>query len=548
LYLHEEKGEPVTNRVSTPSVYREGIFNTLHCGQLMIPLQGVGERSSCRRRALASSAFYVIMAGVILWMEYFPLQQLWRTGGYLCYQNAFDEAGYLQYDLSRACLDLHGLHRASQALVCFGHRCGLSGSWINLTLDILCLTLFLSLVRAIFRRLNCSDTQASLSALACTFLPAAFSGQNPIICKAFSWSVQTGWLYWLAVPEAWFLPISRSPEPQVSLVLIALSVLIGLRLRSFWPTYVCVPFLYPFVQIPYLFCLVSIHAQYSVTVLRARPWLVYSATFLVLGLLARIKLQFLMPTDIREVLTPTHLPMLSATGTIALVLQFIMRPLIVPTFRPLSVAASLAPWAAVNLQVITGYIGQPVNFEQFAGSICCVLILVLAALPVLQRPLVALGGGVALGLLICIHGWLSYRNQTDLVAKLPLNKTFVDLLAKDSANVAINDYWVASMAALVHARQPATVFGYQHACLVEKDRFACYQQAKRAINRDPELALKFAETFKRLDALYRYGTTDFILLHSGRKKIFSPTCDPDAVPTTGEIPALTIVLVEGPKH
>src|SRR4051794_1541869 len=130
------------------------------------------DRSEAGREALPAWLIAPALAGAAVWMAWFPIHQL-RTTGYLCYQNAYDEMSYLQYEFSWALL---GWTRAGQFLVHLGHHCGLSGAWINLALDTACLLLFPLLVRAIFRRLGYSATQAGLTALACTFLPIVFAG------------------------------------------------------------------------------------------------------------------------------------------------------------------------------------------------------------------------------------------------------------------------------------------------------------------------------------------------------------------------------------
>src|SRR5688500_1291763 len=203
-----------------------------------------------RRSAVAAT---ILLALLIL--NAYPLYQLSTTGGPLFFTNAFDEAVYLQYDYSRA---VQQLSRAGQYPVTWAHELGLSGGWINFILDLTMPLLFLWLLRGIALQLGMEPRRATLVAVAGTVLPALAGGANPVVSRLFVWNLQGPLLGWLTIPEAHFLPLFRSPEPQFSFVVGAAAVLLALRLRSFWPAYVAAPFLYSFVVVPYVFVVLAL--------------------------------------------------------------------------------------------------------------------------------------------------------------------------------------------------------------------------------------------------------------------------------------------------
>lgn len=501
---------------------------------------------STRQEQLLVYAFWLGLFATTVWMEWFPLQQAVATRGYLFYDNAADEHVYLQYDYSRA---LCKPTRYSQFLVTLAHECGLSGGWINFTLDTVCLLVVPLLFRRIFIVLGWSHAVAGMLGLGLCFLPAAFlTTANPPLNLFMKIVHSKDWLlYWISGPNPyyWYLPISRSPEPQISLILMACTVLVCLRWRCFWPAYLALPFLYSWVVVPFAFCLFVLHARYWLERLGASCWLAYPASALLVGLLALVHLHFLTPEMMFVLLANSRLPIISVTGLIALGLALGLRRWMPVQLRPAALAIALAPTVAVNIQIVTGYFATPHSFELNAGIICCALLVLFALAPYLGERGTALSFLVAMTLLIWHHGSESFRWQETLTKPFPRDPALWHALATDSENVALNNLYCASVASMLYPRQPITVFGDQTVShVLPESTYERYLLAKRQIEADPKLAAAFTETFGSLDWLFRNMCTDWNLTHLGRRTSFPRRQDP-VLPSDSKL-NLRIFQVETP--
>lgn len=200
--------------------------------------------------------FYLMIFALIAMTAALPVYQALQTGGYVFYMTAYDETTYLQYDFSKA---VQGPARPGQYLVTLGHELGLSGGWLNALFDAATLLAFPLLGRAILLRLGLETRTAQMGALLLMVLPMLVGTPNPLIARLHDWHDRAGWIYWLNMPEMFASALIRSPEPQFSLLLLAAGVWVAVRFRSYWPVYLTIPFLYPFVALPAAFATLACH-------------------------------------------------------------------------------------------------------------------------------------------------------------------------------------------------------------------------------------------------------------------------------------------------
>ncbi len=477
----------------------------------LVPLDPAAQKRG--RRVLIGLTVFLTIA--LCW---FPLRQLIQTNGLLCYQNAFDEYSYLQYDFSKATLSPT---RSGQALVYLGHRLGLSGGWINLSMDMGCTVGLFLAASWLFCKLGFSLRQSSVAGMALLLLPILFGGFNPWMNWWFERVVHSRFLYWIAAPQAWYLPISRSPEPQFSLVLATANIAAALHWRRFWVAYLCIPFLYPFILVPYLFTLVSLHAcQYW----RLNGWKVLWAllgAYSLACLGAWVQVAILSPPRLREMMVASHLPVVSTTGIISVLLFILLRQFTQTHLRQASLVIALAPTFANNLHVLSGYFSAPHNFEQYAGVVSCSLVLILAIVPWLQYRILETGAVLGLVWLGLAHAQDCYRNQQTITAHLQLTPELLSALREDPTGVVVEDSSVASLLSLLYPQQPTTPLALQNSYPILAERsFPRYVQVRATLLRDPTLAASYEKSLAELDRFYRYESEDFILWHNRRKTQF----------------------------
>jgi hypothetical protein len=467
------------------------------------------------RSALPLLAFWGVVALCLAMTLAYPAYQLGKTGGLLYYVNGPDETSYLQYAFSRA---VESLSRPGQYLVSLGHAWGLSGGWINVAADALALLAFPWLCRLLLRRVGWSSAQASLGALLVLVLPMAFQESNPIINGLSEWNVRSGLIYWLNMPDMATSPLTRSPEPQFSLVLLAAAMWVALRLRTFWPIYPVLGVMYPFVSIPAAFVLLACHlrAHWPARARRLATAGPLALAFVAVGAACWAYYHVLVGEAARLVVIPSHLPLISLTGLLALGLFAALRRGMAPEYRFFALAVALAPWVASNQQLISGHIPQPSNFEQYLG---CVAAAVVAALGVQARP--RLGAGlVALGVgLFVAASYQNFRINQSYMIRLPMTPELASALREDSPNTVVNDVGLSAMLGLAYARQAPTALATDKIFTMVSEGYAAeYSCLKRQIAADYPGA--FDASFRWLDDAYDDGGQGYLMAHINRKRDF----------------------------
>lgn len=464
---------------------------------------------------MSNRIFSIVVLLVVSATCAYPIYQLWQTGGPLHYANGHDETSYLQYDFSKA---TQGPTRVSQFLVTGLHEVGLSGGSINLLFDLLAIPVFLFFTSRAFQLLGFTPSKANLCAFAMAFLPLLFGGLNPWIYKLFFQNWQNGRIFWMATPEAVFPPLVRTPEPQFSFALLSIAAWWALKKRSYWWMYPVLPFLYPFIAVPCGFVVLSLHLRQFVPAFRSRSWLSPIVAFTAISAALFVYHAVLLPAELKDLTVTTRLPMLSFTALVSLAIFAVGYRFCEPRFRFFLALVALAPLATVNVQVVAGWIAAPNAYEQYFGIVCAACVLVFSYNRASGRYAI-FATSILLALFSAHREFVVNRAFNSTVT---LSDELLDDLKTNPENVAVNDTVMASRLNMLYPKQPATRFGFERSLPAVCDEYAVrdYLRAKRSILLRPELAGAYTTVFTTLDGAYAYESTNFSLLHVGRKTNF----------------------------
>lgn len=472
---------------------------------------------------MSNRLFIIVLVVMLLLLNAYPIYQLFTTGGYLFYTNAFDETSYLQYDFSQ---QVQNILYVGQYTVTLAHNIGLSGGWINFIFDVISLLAFIIIIRGVLKQLGFDDKRANLSSFLIMILPLLFGGLNSVVNKLFYYSLSSGLINWITIPEASFLPIVKSPEPQFSLVILCLSLYFSLKKKSFIPLYLCIPFLYPFIRMPFAFIVLSVHLRTKIPFM-AKYALTPLVSFTILSSILMVYFNFYIDNNLKESLVNSHYPLLSFTSSLALLSYLISYRGIPENLRYVALMIALSPMVAANHQIVSGWIAQPSNFEQNFGIYCIVIVLILSIHDIALQTL----AGILAMMLLLISAYKNFDYNYNQNSRLILDNKMITELKTDSANVAINDVHLASLLSMVFPRQPSTMFGYEKTFSGQgKKNIASYLCAKKEIFKDRQLKDRFNNVFKTLDHAYKFENKDFILLHITRKKDFKIENDIEITP------------------
>jgi hypothetical protein len=469
--------------------------------------------------------FYLLIAALVAMTVALPIYLALQTGGFVVYMNGYDESSYLQYDFSKF---VQSPTRPGQYLVTLGHELGLSGGWINAVLDALVLVAFPLLGRAIFRHLGWAPRAANMGALLLMVLPMVAGTANPLIARLHDWNDRSGLVYWLNMPEMFASALVRSPEPQFSLVLLAVGVLVAVRLRSPWPVYLALPFLYPFVALPAAFVTLACHLRARWPFPRAATWGPLAAAFVALSIAAWAYYNVLVSENIRRIMIDSHLPLISFTAGLALLAYGTLRRWIPEQLRFAALAIALAPLAGANQQLISGHIPQPNNFEHYFGTFAASAVVLLA---IAHRPRIA---AVALsigGLLFAQTAYVAFKTGMGQQRAFPLTPELVRLLKDDPGHVVVDDGMLASMLSMVHPRQASTALGFEKTYAgVAARHLETYLCIKRQVLADHPGNERLRAQFRWIDDGFEYGSQNVLVSHIGRKTTFTKLVDLHAEP------------------
>ncbi len=463
----------------------------------------------------------------------FPVYQLFKTNGYLFYSNAYDESSYLSYEGS---LFIQGM-RISQYLVTLLHEMGFSGGSINFIFDLFCTGVTLLFTRKIFIGLGFKSNDASLGAFLVFSLPVFFGMANPWYSLIFNANLSSGSIFWITLPEAYFPAFYRTPEPQFSWMLLSVVSYTCLKKKTFLPLYFVIPFLLEFIRIPLLFIVLSLHfssfnEKRKIFNFKYAQILIGFIVFVLISLLILIYYKLWIEGSFLDAyLTQTHLPLVSGTSMVALLVVFGGKRFLSDDVCRFSFFTALASLVALNTQVFSGIIAAPTNFEQYFGVIALVFLTALVVLSIKPFSWLKYGLAVAGMMLMVLYTKTIFQNHSHPIFTNELPQELVLNLKNNSSRVILENVHLASALSMVLPQQHLTGLSYNQTFPFAAEKyFDNYLCVKEKISSEKEIYKKFQNSLKILDHAYKYQNSDFVLLHIKRKTHFDVYFDIDIKP------------------
>jgi hypothetical protein len=196
-------------------------------------------------------ALWVALLGALIVLpNLFAFEQFRATNGYLFYVNAFDEPTYLSYD--GAMMTRSPTHAAEYLIVGL-HNLGVSGGYINLLFDLIFPVLIVTFLRRIALLVGFSALESIVYPFLIVALPVLFGYSNPYYATLFNRNYASWTLSWITLPQAYYPPFFRTPEPQSSLLLLAIATYAALKRQSYLIALGAAAIVYPLVGVPYAF-------------------------------------------------------------------------------------------------------------------------------------------------------------------------------------------------------------------------------------------------------------------------------------------------------
>ncbi len=473
-------------------------------------------------RRLFSVAIAVILSGFLA----FPIYQATQTGGVLFYINGIDESSYLSYPFSSYAISAFSGGRVSSFLVLALHQLGLSGGYCNVLFDTFStITILLGLVR-LLGLLGYDRDDARRGALLIFLLPLVFGSFNPVFYALSELSLSGLLSGWIVTPFNPELPFARSPEPQLSFLLIVIWLNIFVRTRLLIPAaFVLAPLLYSFVRVPFLFAVIA-----SIPGLRVRLRHRLLCAWVLIGVIVTAFLWVSNSQHIEWLSVRSRLPIISVMGLCALVFYASLRnraPAWLLAPLPILVAST---WIGQNTQVISGVLAAPAHYEQYwsitvVGFLAAITIISFSQMKNLWIML-------ALSVFIA-QSAQSFSLNLGVSRKLFHPKEALAAVKKAAESVAVDDLYLASFLDLAYPNQPATLFSFNRTYDTTSDasyhRYLCGRH--HIEQNDPDRARSFAEVFNRLDYGYQVrGIDQMITAGRGqikRRELSPPDCARD---------------------
>ncbi len=402
---------------------------------------------------ISQKTFVLILILMIVAGVAFPLYQLLALNGYIFYLNGLDEASHLSWWYATYVVDESGRMRESSRLVRSLHRLGLSAGYINLLFDICAPACMIVCIKRIFDRLGYESPQARAASIITFSVPVMFSFANPFIEWLAEFHFRPGIVEWLAMPYMSNTPLLRTPEPQISWLLIL--VIVACVKRASWIPWILIvvsPLLYPFVRLPLLFISVASILVHRTSLLCS---LLLSSLFIV-GC-TMLYLKFLSESALQKFFIFSHLPVISFTGAVAAIVYIATQRHARVALRPLMAIGIASIWLVQNTQLVSGWFVTPVNFEQYWGVM---IIAFVAAVVVLGKPQL-LKGYVFLGVLcFFVAGLRDFRINLDMVSRIAEPEVVLPALAQSAADMVFDDTYTATVLDMVHPKQAPTAFSW----------------------------------------------------------------------------------------
>ncbi len=469
----------------------------------------------------AKSVFFL---AIIILPNLFPLYQLFLTKGYLFYQNAFDEYSYLSYEAASYEM---GFSRLSRYLVKWLHELGLSAGYINFIFDLVCPGVMGYFILKIFILLGFDKNKSLLAAVLIMMIPILIGGSNPIYSIIINSTLSSGWVYWLVMPGAYYPPFYRTPEPQLSYLLMVLAIYHSIKRKTFIPLYFAVPFLYGFLRVPYLFIVFSCHLseinkKYNFVRMKYAGWLIGFLSYALVSMMVGLYYEFALKDVLNAEFFPaTRLPLFSGTFGICLLIWKLLPRYCKWESSSFYAFIVAAPLAAVNSQIISGFISVPINFEQSFGVICFSFLATIFVLSLREQkwvfPVLSILG-ISLSVIFSFH--VFSINSNPVLLEKPSQK-LIKALREDAFNVVFESNALASTMSMMLSKQSYTGLAisqsYGFGAPKYFDKYLCL---KEKIKQYPEKAEQYKSALMALDNGYKHLHSDFVFVHLNRRENF----------------------------
>ena len=484
------------------------------------------------------AVFFIIVAAIS-----FPIFQMVTSSGYVFYCNGVDEGSYLQYDFAKLSTKFWGLSRVSQRIVVALHELGFSGGMINFLFDLIIPGVVFFLTYFVFIKFAFEKRHAYVASILVVVLPVFFTAFNPFLSYLAEANRHTSLNFWVTTPDTDMLPLFRTPEPQFSFLLIALTMTVSLLSGRLWLNYLVTPFLYPFIAVPFAFILLSIHLRVLFAKFGLKVFFSPVISYLLISTGLFFYNNFILNDDQRSYLVATHLPLVSVTGVIALIIYSALSSAF-HCKNYISLVFALAPNVAANTQIISGWLVQANNYEQYAGAICISCILAMHA-PKFSDFFNRNLARVALGIVLLL-GVKDFATNRAITGEIQLTESVLQQLRQAPQELALNDVKTSTWLNLVYPRQAPLLFSITntYGALVNQ-YLPNYLCAKKIINSKDEWKLPFKITLEFMDEAYAWGHTTYVLNTNSRKVAINSLWNVGQVPENCPPLRLKTLLLSG---
>ncbi|HOD40436.1 MAG TPA: hypothetical protein PKL57_07745 [Candidatus Wallbacteria bacterium] len=118
---------------------------------------------------------------------------------------------------------------------------------------------------------------------------------------------------------------------------------------------------------------------------------------------------------------------------------------------------------------------------------------------------------------LCLNTFKFFKVNYRVVNKIKFNQSLLDIIKSSPERLLINDVLASDYISLIFPFQKHTAMAYiQTYSLFSKQNYPHYCRLKEKILNSP-YARDYATAISTLDGAYKYGHSDYILLHNGRK-------------------------------
>jgi hypothetical protein len=258
---------------------------------------------------------------------------------------------------------------------------------------------------------------------------------------------------------------------------------------------------------------------------------------------------FVRGTTLADFLPPTRLPLLSGTGTLAIAIYLLIRSRLEQRYRVPALLLALAPTAAVNTQLLSGFLQTPHNLEQNFGVVALGLVIVLALHIVARRGWVAVGAAAFACCLLGMYSVKVFAVNASMLQRIPPAPELLDALRRNPESVVIADADLADVFSLIAPGIHFSALARSQTLRTQEgsvglpttaDRFENYLCVKALLSRQPDSQAIGQTVFAVLDRAFRYMNQDFPLIHINRKAAFTQYFDPSEEPQRCVARPLTI--------